>query len=99
MSPVCTRLLRAEATIVLMLAPSLGLALAEAARASVAWLRCPKLFRTILSNPLCRFASAAVKQKGHMKWPFCFTWWRWAESNRRPQVLHLWFYMRSLSSI
>jgi probable HAF family extracellular repeat protein len=28
-----------------------------------------------------------------------FAWWRWRESNSRPQALHLWFYMRSLSLI
>ena len=57
-----------------------------------------KICRTATRSQFLR-STLIAKQKGRMRRPFCFAWWRWAESNRRPQALHLWFYMRSLSLI
>lgn len=53
-----------------MLGPSMGLALAALGPAFGS----PKLFQTILSNPLrgCHSITAAMKQKGRARRPFCF---------------------------
>lgn len=60
----------------------------------------PRSLKSVEQLRELNFCLALIaKQKGRMRRPFCFAWWRWAESNRRPQVLHLWFYMRSLSLI
>jgi len=84
-------------------APSLGLTLAAAplgppsfhsgvpARSRRAWSN--RATRVRLSQ--LRFT---IKQKGPQG-PLLFDWWRWRESNPRPQALRLRFYMRSLSFI
>ena len=46
-----------------------------------------------------RFPHLPNKQKKPPRGWLLFAWWRWRESNSRPQALRLWFYMRSLSSI